>query len=167
RGKLVLPGKPIQTGRQIGPAEVERLAKRCGITGPFLTTEDLYRGAVAATPMEMSVGFATLGNEGKKPKPFFISQIKNAEGEAIYTANPKSVAALSEPAAEEAVSVLKNRSGTRCFTGATASERDAWTLRLGPSGSTAIWIGFDVPKKIAKEVRLNALLDEFVERLGN
>ena len=167
RGKLVLPGKPIQTGRQIGPAEVERLAKRCGITGPFLTTEDLYRGAVAATPMEMSVGFATLGNKGKKPKPFFISQIKNADGETIYTAKPKSEAALSEPAAEEAVSVLKNRSGTRCFTGATASERDAWTLRLGPSGSTAIWIGFDVPKKIAKEVRLNALLDEFVERLGN
>ena len=36
RGKLVLPGKPVQTGRQIGPAEVERIAKRCGIAGPFL-----------------------------------------------------------------------------------------------------------------------------------
>ena len=36
RGKLVLPGKPVQTGRQIGPAEVERVAKRCGIAGPFL-----------------------------------------------------------------------------------------------------------------------------------
>jgi len=167
RGKLVLPGKPIQTGRQIGPAEVERLAKRCGISGPFLTTEDLFRGAVAATPMEMSVGLATLGNRGKKPKPFFITSIKDAEGKTIYTANPKSEAALSAPAAEEAVGVLKNRSGTRCFTGATGSERDAWTLRLGPSGSTAIWIGFDEPKKIAKEARLNALLDEFVERLGN
>jgi len=167
RGKLVLPGKPIHTGRQIGPAEVERLAKRCGISGPFLTTEDLFRGAVAATPMEMSVGLATLGNRGKKPKPFFITRIKDAEGKTIYTANPKSEAALSAPAAEEAVGVLKNRSGTRCFTGATGSERDAWTLRLGPSGSTAIWIGFDEPKKIAKETRLNALLDEFVERLGN
>ncbi len=167
RGKLVLPGKPIQTGRQIGPAEVERLAKRCGISGPFLTTEDLFRGAVAATPMEMSVGFATLGNKGKKPKPFFVSRIEDAEGKTIYQAKPKSEAALSEQAAGEAVSVLKNRSGTRCFTGATGSERDAWTLRLGPSGSTAIWIGFDEPKKIAREARLNALLDEFVERLGN
>ena len=167
RGKLVLPGKPIQTGRQIGPEEVERLAKRCGISGPFLTTEDLFRGAVAATPMEMSVGLATLGNKGNKPKSYFVSRIKDAEGKTIYTAKLKSDAALSAPAAEEAVSVLKNRSGTRCFTGATGSERDAWTLRLGPSGSTAIWIGFDVPKKIAKETRLKALLDEFVERLGN
>ena len=42
RGKLVLPGKPIQTGRQIGPAEVERLAKRCGISGPFLPQKTFF-----------------------------------------------------------------------------------------------------------------------------
>ncbi len=167
RGKLVLPGKPIQTGRQIGPAEVERLAKRCGISGPFLTTEDLFRGAVAATPMEMSVGLATLGNKGRKPRPYFIRRIRDAEGKTIYKASPGSDPALSEPAAEEAVGVLENRAGTRCFTGSTGSERDAWTLRLGPTGSTAIWIGFDDPRKIAPETRLNALLDEFVKRLGN
>ncbi len=167
RGKLVLPGKPIQTGRQIGPAEVERLAKRCGISGPFLTTEDLFRGAVAATTMEMSIGLGTLGNEGRKSKPFFIRSIKDAEGKIIYRAKSESTPALSAQAAKEAVSVLKNHSGTRCFTGATGSERDAWTLRLGPTGSTAIWIGFDEPKKIASEARLNDLLNEFVERLGN
>jgi membrane peptidoglycan carboxypeptidase len=167
RGKLVLPGKPVQTGRQIGAAEVERLAKRCGITGPFLDTEDLFRGAVAATPMEMSIGLATLGNKGKRPKPFFISRIEDAEGKTIYRAKPIGDQALSQQAAEEAIGVLKNRSGTRCFTGATGSERDAWTLRLGPSGSTAIWIGFDAPKRITGEARLNALLNEFVERLGN
>lgn len=167
RGKLVLPGKPIQTGRQIGPAEVQRLAKRCGISGPFLDTEDLFRGAVAATPMEMSVGLATLGNAGKKPNPFFIRKITDSDGKILYQAKVRSDQALSEQAAEEAVGVLKNLSGTRCFTGATGSERDAWALRLGPSGSTAIWIGFDDPKKIAPERRLNALLAEFVNRLGN
>ncbi|MEP4048399.1 MAG: transglycosylase domain-containing protein, partial [Luteolibacter sp.] len=167
RRKLVFAGQPVQTGRQIGPAEVVRLAKRCGISGPFLETEDLYRGAVAATTMEMSVGLATLGNKGKKPKPYFIESIKDSEGKLLYKAEPRKDAALSEQAASEAVGVLQNRAGTRCFTGATGSERDAWTLRLGPSGSTAIWIGFDVPKKIAGEARLKALLDEFVERLGN
>lgn len=167
RGKLVLPGKPVQTGRQIGPAEVQRLAKRCGISGPFLDTEDLFRGAVAATPMEMSVGLATLGNGGKRPKPYFISRIDDADGKTIYRAETSAAQALSREAAAESVRVLDNRSGTRCFTGATGSERDAWTLRLGPSGSTAIWIGFDVPTRIASEARLNALLDEFVERLGN
>lgn len=167
RGKLVLPGKPIQTGRQIGPAEVQRLAKRCGISGPFLDTEDLFRGAVAATPMEMSVGLATLGNRGKRPTPYFITRIENADGKTLYRAQPSSVQALSNEAAQDAIGVLRNHSGTRCFTGATGSERDAWTLRLGPSGSTAIWIGFDEPTRISGETRLKSLLDEFVERLGN
>ncbi len=167
RGKLVLPGKPVQTGRQIGPAEVERLAKRCGIAGPFLKTEDLFRGSVAATPMEMSVGLATLGNKGKRPKPFLIREIRDASDEIIYTATPQLTQALSQGAALDATSVLSRRNGTRAFTGATGSERDAWTLRLGPGGATAIWIGFDKPTAIARETRLKSLLDEFVQRLGN
>jgi penicillin-binding protein 1A len=167
RGKLVLPGKPVQTGRQIGPAEVERLARRCGLAGPFLQTEDLFRGSVAATPMEMSIGLATLGNQGRRPKPFFIRELRDAAGSVLYTARPQLSPALSRAAALDAASVLARRNGTRCFTGATGSERDAWTLRLGPGGATAIWIGFDKPKPIAPEARLKSLLDEFVTRLGN
>ena len=167
RGKLVLPGKPVQTGRQIGPAEVERLARRCGIAGPFVQSEDLFRGAVAATPMEMSIGLATLGNQGKRPKPFLIREIRDSAGMLLYSAKPQLSQALSPAAALDATSVLARRNGTRCFTGATGSERDAWTLRLGPGGATAIWIGFDKPTAIAPEARLKALLDEFVKRLGN
>lgn len=166
RGKLVLPGKPIQTGRQIGAHEVQRLARRCGLSGPFLETEDLFRGAVAATPMEMSVGLATLGNQGKKPRAYLIKKITDSEGKTLYLSQIRAQSALSKAAADEAVGVMKNISGTRSFTGATGSERDAWVLRLGPSGSTAIWIGFDTPKKIAPERRLDALLSEFVRRLG-
>jgi penicillin-binding protein 1A len=167
RGGLVLPGKPVQTGRQIGAAEVERLARRCGFDGPFLQTEDLFRGSVAATPMEMSVGLATLGNKGKRPKPFFIREIRDANGELIYKAKRSLVQALSPEAAVDATSVLKRDNGARTFTGATGSKCDAWMLRLGPSGATAVWVGFDKLKPIAREARLEALLDECVERLGN
>jgi penicillin-binding protein 1A len=167
RGKLILPGRPLQTGRQIGPAEVQRIARRCGINGPFVDSEDLFRGAVAATPREMSLGLATLGNGGKRPRPFFIREVRKPSGEVLYRANPDLTQALGQNAARDAASVLAKRGGTRCFTGATASEREAWTLRLGPSGSTAIWIGFDKPTAIAHDSRLNSLLDEFVNRLGN
>lgn len=167
RGKLVLPGKPVQTGRQIGPAEVARLAKRCGINGPFLQTEDLFRGSVAATPLEMSVGLATLGNQGKRARPYLVRQVREATGEVIYKTKPVLSVALSPAAALDAASVLQKSGGTHCFTGATGSERDAWTLRLGPNGATAIWLGFDKPAVIAPESRLKSLLDEFVKRLGN
>lgn len=167
RGKLVLPGKPVQTGRQIGPAEVQRLARRCGISGPFVNTEDLFRGAVAATPMEMSVGLATLGNDGKRPRPFLVREIRDANGKLLHSAKSDLTQALGSQAAKEATSVLQRSRDTRTFTGATGSERDAWMLRLGPSGSTAIWIGFDKPTAIAPDKRLQSLLDEFVKRLDN
>ena len=167
RGKLVLPGRPLQTGRQIGHAEVERIARRCGLDGPIVQGEDLFRGYVAASPREMATGLATIGNSGKRPRPFFIREIRDSAGKLIYSAKPELTQAIGANAAQDAASILKRRAGTRCFTGATNSERDAWTLRLGPSGSTAIWIGFDQPAKIAPEPRLDSLLDEFVKRLGN
>jgi len=167
RGKLVLPGQPVQTGRQIGPAEVERIAKRCGIAGPFLATEDLFRGSVAATPLEMSIGLATLGNQGKRPKPYLIREIRDSSGEVVYTAKPQLTQVIGSDAAKDASSVLRRTNGTRCFTGATGSERDAWTLRLGPGGATAIWIGFDKPTVIAPAQRIKSLLDEFIKRLDN
>jgi len=108
-----------------------------------------------------------LGNQGKRARPYLIQKIKDPAGEVIYTNKPVLSAAITAPAALDATSVLEKSNGTRCFTGATGSERDAWTLRLGPGGATAIWLGFDKPTAIAREPRLKSLLDEFVKRLGN
>ncbi|MGD7653512.1 MAG: transglycosylase domain-containing protein [Verrucomicrobiales bacterium] len=167
RGKLVLKGRPVQTGRQIGPAEVIRIAKRCGLSGPFVETEDLFRGAVAASPMEMATALATIGNTGIRTKPLFIREIRDSSGSLIYQSESELTKAISPEAANDAASTLSHTGATRCFTGATGSERDAWVLRLGPTGSTAIWLGFDQPTKITSEKRLNALLAEIVQRLGN
>ena len=170
RGRLVLPGRPIQTGRQVGPLEVQRIAKRCGIKGlasPLPDSEDIFRGAVSATPMELAVGLATLGNQGRRPTPFFISHIKDAAGNVLFTREPDNTEAISPQAATEATTVLKRKGSVRSFSGATGSERDAWALRLGPAGSTAIWIGFDKPTAITTDRRLKALVEEFITRLAN
>jgi penicillin-binding protein 1A len=167
RGKLVLPGKPLQMGRQIGPQEVARIAKRLGLAGPFADSEDLFRGYLAASPRDAATALATIGNDGKRPRLFFIREVKSLTGELLYTGKSDHTQAISENAAKDAGSILKSSAGTKCLTGSTSSERDAWTLRLGPSGATAIWIGFDQPAPIASEARLNSLLTEFVKRLGN
>ncbi|WP_193214752.1 transglycosylase domain-containing protein [Luteolibacter marinus] len=167
RGKLVLPGKPVQTGRQIGPRETSRIAKRCGITGPFLDTEDLFRGSAAATPLEVATGLATLGNDGLRPRPYLIQSITSAEGRELFKAKASTTPALSREAAREAAALLESTSGTRVHGGATGSGRDAWLLRLGPKGSTSIWVGFDQPQRISSASRLDAVLDDLAARLGN
>jgi penicillin-binding protein 1A len=167
RGRLVLRGKPVQTGRQIGPKETIRIAKRCGITGPFVETEDLFRGSAAATPLELATGLATLGNDGKRPRPFLIQSITAADGKVLYTAVPDTTPALDRQAAREAASLLESTSGTRVHGGATGSGRDAWLARLGPKGSTAIWVGFDQPQRISSAAQLDAVLADLATRLGN
>ena len=167
RGKLVLPGQPVQTGRQVGPAEVERIARRAGLNGPFNHSEDLFRGTVSATPMEMAVALAMLGNQGKRATPYLVREIRDPKGELLYTAKPEVFSVIPPAAASQAGTVLGKRLGTRCFTGATGSERDAWILRLGPKGATAVWVGFDQPTAITNSARVKALLDDIVQRLGN
>lgn len=167
RGKLVLPGKPLQTGRQIGPKETARIAVRCGITGPFLETEDLFRGSAAATPMELATGLATLGNDGLRPRPFLIQSIVSADGRELFKATASTTPAIGKQAAREAAALLNPTSGTRVHGGATGSGRDAWLLRLGPKGSTSIWVGFDQPQRISSSSRLDAVLDDLAGRLGN
>jgi penicillin-binding protein 1A len=167
RGRTVYPGSPVRTGSPIGPEGVERIARRCGLSGPFATTEDLYRGAVSATPMEMAIGLATLAHQGKRPRPFLIREILNSENEVLAQNQSSLFAALNPTAARSALNVLKQTKGSEIFTGATGSEREAWTLRLGPKGSTAIWVGFDQPQVITQESRLKQLLADIVDRLDN
>ncbi len=167
RGKLVLPGKPVQTGRQIGPRETVRIAKRCGITGPFQESEDVFRGIAAATPMELATGLATLGNSGNRPKPFLIQSITTTDGKVLYQAKPNLSPAIGAPAAKEAAALLESTAGTRVYGGATGSGRDAWLARLGPKGSTAIWVGFDQPQKISSPAQLDEVLGDIAKRLGN
>ncbi|MDB6077377.1 MAG: penicillin-binding protein [Akkermansiaceae bacterium] len=167
RGKLVLPGKPVLTGRQIGPDETIRLAKRCGLGGPFQATEDLFRGAAAATPMEVATGLATLGNKGARPAPYLIESVTGPDGEVLYTSEKISTQAIGKNAAREAAALLTTTAGTRVHGGATGSGRDAWLLRLGPKGSTAIWVGFDQPQKISTRAQLDTVMDDLGRRLGN
>ncbi|MFM2170608.1 MAG: hypothetical protein RI957_837 [Verrucomicrobiota bacterium] len=167
RGRPVFPGSPVRTGGPIGPEGVERIARRCGLSGPFAQTEDLYRGAASATPMEMAIGLATLANKGQRPMPYLIREIRNSEKEIIVKNEPALFPALDAKAARAALEVLKQTNGAEIFTGATGSEREAWMLRLGPKGSTAIWVGFDQPQVITQEQRLKQFLSEIVNRLDN
>jgi len=167
RDKRVLPDKPLLTGRQLGPIETARIASRCGLGGPFLDTEDLFRGSAAATPLETATALATLAHEGKRPEPYLIRSITDAEGEVLFRADPELFQAIRPSAAREATELFEPAGASRCYDGLTGSGRDAWLLRLGPSGSTAIWLGLDDPARIAPDPRIQQLLTTLTQSLAN
>lgn len=166
RGKRILPGKAVMTGRQLGAVETARIAKRCGLGGPFLETEDLFRGSAATTPEECATAVATLASQGARPVPHFITRLTNSEGEVLFEREAKTSPAISANAAQKARSLFTASGSSRYFSGTTGSDRDAWLLRIGPSGSTVIWIGFDEPAKIASDAATNKLLKDLAVTLS-
>lgn len=169
RGKLVLPGRPVQTGRQLGAGETARLIQRCGLelSGPFLETEDLFRGSAAVTTQDLSTALSVLGGEGLRPTPSFIREIRDASGKSVYRHTPRTTRAITANAADESLRVFKKRSGIRAFSGTSAARSDAWTLRIGPTGATAIWFGLDQPAPIAPASQINSFLESLISNLGN
>mgnify|MGYP001943080591 CR=1 FL=1 len=166
RGKRILPGKAVMTGRQLGPLETARLAKRCGLGGPFLETEDLFRGSAATTPEECATALATLASDGKRPNPHLITKLTNAKGEVLYSRNAEPSQAITANAARKACELFTSVGSSRYYYGSTGSDRDAWILRIGPSGATAIWIGYDEPARITTDKALDAMLEKLGKQLA-
>lgn len=163
RSKVVIPGKPVQTGRQLGVEETLRLSKRLGLSGPYQKTEDLYRGAIAASPMEVAGAAATLINQGEAIEPHIITKITDENGAVVYEFRPSVRQAISKAAAEGGLKSIKpnNFQVVSC----TSSCRDGWAMSLKAHESTVIWLGYDTPKKIASSKALKSSLSDLLNQL--
>jgi len=175
RGKVAIPGKPVQTGRQLGVKETIRLCKRLDFSGPYQKTEDLYRGAIGVTPMELAVATSILANEGKKPDPHFILKIIDQKGDVLYSYEKSNKQAISKNAAKDAFADFPQSKGVKGEKGAkqlvttTGSRRDAWgiqvkTLNLNPV-VTILWMGYDTPKRLGDSKVIVNTTQEMLERL--
>ncbi|MGB0991290.1 MAG: transglycosylase domain-containing protein [Akkermansiaceae bacterium] len=160
RRKVPIEGKPLQTGRQLGVQETARLSQRFGFTPPFNQTEDLYRGTIAASPMQVATASCALINDGAKPNPYFISKITDLNGNILYTRDPTSSQAISSAVAEETLDHLKKTT----FINTTHSVRDAWAINLDPKTTTLIWLGYDSPQKIGTANNVTTALGKMLKK---
>lgn len=163
RGKVAIPGKPVQTGRQLGVEETIRLSRRLDFSGPFRGTEDLYRGAIAATPMELAVATSTLANKGRKPNPHFILKITDSQGRVLFTYVPDQSQAIRADAAKDAYAGIPSHDKKKRLVSTTGSRRDGWGFQVESDVVTVVWLGYDDPERIGErkvvEKSISKLLD--------
>ena len=159
RGKVPIPRKPVQTGRQLGVQETIRLSKRLDLNGPFQETEDLYRGAIAASPMELAVATSILANQGEKPKPHYILKITDAQGRVLYTHQARHSQAIRADAARDSYAELGSAKGGKQLVACTGSRRDGWGISVDGAIVTIIWLGYDQPKKIGNSKVIEKALE--------
>jgi len=148
RSVIALTGKPVQTGRQLGVKETISLSKRLGFSGPFQETEDLYRGSLAASPMELAVAASAFANKGNKPDAFFIRKITGDNGQVLYENRPSHIQVMTADVAAETLVDHQEMKGREGRVTSTSTCRDVWGIRLASKDVMVLWLGYDHSRKI-------------------
>ncbi len=136
--KLPIDGNPVATGRQIGEEKTISLLGRLGFSGPFGSGDDLYRGTMSATPLEVATAAATLVNLGKRPHTRFITRISMGD-DILFTSPAQSYPAFSAQAMKRDI-IGETRSGT------SPGHLDHWHVFFGKKRVLVFWFGFDQPE---------------------
>ncbi len=141
RGRLPIPDQPLQTARQLPEGEIERLAKRLGITGPFSSGDELARGNLQTTTLEVATALTVLSNKGKKPNTFLIESLHDAKEEPLFEQKPTYKLVLDSFAAQTPFDLTK----TKTWSALNNPAVDLWTLHSDEHLSVALWLGYDDP----------------------
>jgi penicillin-binding protein 1A len=149
-----------QLALDVGIERVINVAHRMGITSELNADPAISLGGLkyGVSPLEMASAYATLANGGVYVEPTIIQRIRDADGNVIWEAAPKTNQALSPGVAYDATRVLmanvQSGTGTRAAigrpaagkTGTTTDWTDAWFVGYTPHLSTAVWMGTPMPR---------------------
>jgi penicillin-binding protein 1A len=151
----------IQLGKEAssvksGRAKIVDIAHQMGVKSDLYDAQCMPIGCVELTALDQAVGYNTLANGGYRVKPYAIVQIRNTNGELIYTAEPEKIKVLSERVVsnlnfmlnkviDQGTGVAAKIQGQTIAgkTGTTNAYKDAWFVGYTGSMVASIWMGND------------------------
>ncbi|MFI5165182.1 MAG: penicillin-binding protein 1A [Thermoanaerobaculales bacterium] len=151
--------------QMVGGENVIELAHRMGIKEPLAPYSSLALGSFELSVEEMAAAYAGIANRGQVPDPFFISQIKDAEGKVLLESRPHVHQAVREDVAYLMTHVMEGviQRGTAAAaatlpghlagkTGTTDRFTDAWFIGFTPRITCAVWVGHDLKTPIGSHM---------------
>jgi 1A family penicillin-binding protein len=151
--------------QRVGSGAVLKVADALGMHG-LPDVPSLALGTGLVTPLELTAAYAAFPNGGLAVKPRAIVRILDDGGGTAYE-NPLELRrVLSEPAAFQALTMLRDvvDMGTAASarslglripvggkTGTTDDFKDAWFVGFSTSVVAGVWVGFDQPATIARD----------------
>jgi penicillin-binding protein 1A len=151
--------------QRVGSGAVLKVAEDLGLRG-LPNVPSLALGTGLVTPLELTAAYAVFPNGGFAVKPRAIVRILDDGGGTAYE-NPLELRrVLSEPAAFQALTMLRDvvDMGTAASarslglripaggkTGTTDDFKDAWFVGFSTSVVAGVWVGFDQPATIGRE----------------
>lgn len=156
RGHLPIAGNPVATGRQLKDQDAVQLLKRFGFEGTLGRGDDLYRGTLSASPLELATAYATLLQSGSRPSPVFVRELLQ-DDKSLFQRPPSFFPAFAEHSRLEKI--------PRQLSGTSLSNSDFWAATLTPEKVIVLWIGYDKPRRFALDQSAIQSLQRKLEKL--
>jgi penicillin-binding protein 1A len=149
-----------------------RLARNMGIQSDIPDVPSIALGSSAISLMEMTTAYACLANEGVSKYPFFVSAIRDREGNVFSDFKPEASTqqTLSKVTAQLVRQMLQTvvQEGTASRlrwkygvyndvagkTGTTQANADGWFMAMTPKLVIGAWVGADDPRIRFRETEL-------------
>jgi len=152
----------VRVGNYAGLDKVADVARMSGFTTPMPENPTSFLGTWGASPWEVATAYTIFPNDGVRYRPYLISEIKDRDGNILYTTPPLPYQAAKSGSAWS-VSRILNEVTTRgtaasigrlgfdkpCGgkTGTTNDFKDAWFAGYTSTLTCAVWVGLDTPEK--------------------
>jgi membrane carboxypeptidase/penicillin-binding protein len=151
--------------QRIGTGAVRGLAEDAGLRD-LPDVPSLALGTGLVTPLELTAAFAVFPNGGYAVRPRAIRAVVEADGSVAAEEHPRVRRVLSEEAAFQALSMLRDvvdlGTGARARelglripaagkTGTTDDFKDAWFVGFSTAVVAGVWVGFDQPATIREQ----------------
>ena len=152
----------VRVGNYAGLSKVTEVSRAAGFGDAMEETPSSFLGSWDATPWEVATAYTIFPNDGKRYRPFLISEIKDRAGNILYSTPPLPYQAANSGSAWSVSKILEEvaTSGTAASvkrlgftkdaagkTGTTNDFHDAWFAGYTSNLTCAVWVGFDAPKK--------------------
>ncbi len=152
----------VRVGNYAGIDKVSEVARMAGFTTTMPENPTSFLGSWGASPWEVATAYTIFPNDGIRYRPYLISEIKDRDGNVLYTTPPLPYQAAKSGSAWS-VSRILNEVATRgtaasisrlgfdkpCGgkTGTTNDFKDAWFAGYTSNLTCAVWVGLDTPEK--------------------
>src|SRR5262249_17660581 len=150
--------------QEVGIPRTVEYARTMGV-GDVPSVPSLALGSGEVTLQSMTAAYAAFANDGLVPAPILIRRVEDRDGRVLYESQDSASRAVSETTAFLMSSMLADviNAGTAAQarrlgftlpaagkTGTTNNFNDAWFIGYTPDLVVGVWVGYDMPKTIAR-----------------